>query len=326
MRTGEQVFDRKVNERRIMTNRIADGTGLVADALSQYLDGISRYGLLTAEGELRLAMAIEAGIEARRRLDDGDVTETSEQVHLERTVLDGLSARKRFIEANLRLVVTNARRYAGGNVDMLELIEEGNLGLITAVEKFDWRKGFKFSTYATWWIRQAMQRARANLGDTIRIPAAMFDILSAVRMVAEELKTKLGRNATLEEIAEESGVPIGDVKRALSLSTTVALETPVGEDGASLGDFIADDDILDPGVEVEMRMVEDVVQESLATLPDLQRRVLELRFGFLGGPPATIAKISEVTGIAEHKIPELMSEALDTLGQRLQAVEEMRAA
>ncbi len=297
----------------------------MADALGQYLDCIARCDLLNAEDEVRLAQAMEAGIAARRRLDSGTVTGSSERALLDDAVREGLRARKEFIEANLRLVVANARRYAGGNVDMLDLIEEGNLGLITAVEKFDWRKGFKFSTYATWWIRQAMQRARGNLGDSIRIPAGVFEILAAVRTAAEELRTKLGRTATAAEIAEETGVTIGDVKKALSVSTTVALETPVGEGGASLGDFIADEGALDPEAEVEMRIVEDAVRESLDTLPELHRRVLELRFGF-SGPPATIANISEVTRIPEHQVPELISEALETLAQRLEAVEEMRAA
>lgn len=308
------------------TNRLVAGTALIADALSQYLEDIGHYGLLTAEAETRLAFAMEVGNGARRSLEDGDVTEPTERARLERAVLDGISARKQFIEANLRLVVANARRYAGGKVDILELIQEGNLGLITAVEKFDWRRGFKFSTYATWWIRQAMQRARANLGDTIRIPAAVFDNLLVVRVASEELKVKLGRNATAEEIAEETGMPVGDVTRALSVSTTVALETPVGEDGASLGDFIVNEDSLDPGVEVEKRMVEDAVRESLVTLPHPQRQVLELRFGFRGGPPATLAKISEETGIPEHRIPEIMLDAINSLGPRLQSVEEMRAA
>ncbi|HSL26738.1 MAG TPA: sigma-70 family RNA polymerase sigma factor [Acidimicrobiia bacterium] len=309
-----------------MNTRLVDDRGLMADALSQYLDGIARFDLLTAGDEVRLAQAMEAGSQARRCLEAGTVAGTSERARLEGTVREGLRARKEFIEANLRLVVANARRYAGGNVDMLDLIEEGNLGLITAVEKFDWRKGFKFSTYATWWIRQAMQRAHANLGDSIRIPAGVFEILPAVRTAAEELGTKLGRTATAEEIAAQTGVATSDVVKALSIATTVALESPVGEDGASLGDFLADDDALDPAVEAEFSIVGAAVRDGLAGLPEMHRRVLELRFGFLAGPPATIAHISEVTGIPEHQVPALMAEALRTLGQRLATVEEMRAA
>jgi RNA polymerase primary sigma factor len=308
-----------------MSNRFTAGSGPLSDGLTQYLDGISRYGLLTAEDEIRLAQCMEAGNQARAHLEAGQAIAASDRADLERVVREGQRARNRFVEANLRLVVANARRYAGGNVDMLDLIEEGNLGLITAVEKFDWRKGFKFSTYATWWIRQSMQRARTNLGDSIRIPTGLFEILSAVRTSADELRAKLGRSATATEIAEESGLSLRDVMRALSVSTTVALETPVGEDGASLGDFIADDGARDPQTEVEAKIVEAAVRDSLAMLPDLHRRIVELRFGF-EGPPATIAKISEETGVPQHQVPELIAEALEPIESRLEAVEDMRAA
>jgi RNA polymerase primary sigma factor len=313
-----------------MTNRLRTGNTQVADGLSLYLDGISRYGLLTAEDEIRLAQAMEAGRQARATLEAetgqaGDGLSAAEKADLQRLVRDGQRARNRFIESNLRLVVSNARRYAGGNVDMLDLIEEGNLGLITAVEKFDWRKGFKFSTYATWWIRQAMQRARSNLGDSIRIPTGLFEILAAVRTSADDLRVKLGRAATATELAEETGLSLADVMRALAVSTSVALETPVGEDGAILGDFIADDSALDPEAEVEIKIVEEAVRDSLAILSDLHRRVVELRFGF-DGPPATIATISEATGIPQHQVPELIAEALGPIAQRLEAVEDMRAA
>ena len=178
-----------------MTNRLRTAHTQVADGLSLYLDGISRYGLLTAEDEICLAQSMEAGRQARANLEAGKPGSAAEKANLERIAREGQKARNRFIESNLRLVVSNARRYAGGNVDMLDLIEEGNLGLITAVEKFDWRKGFKFSTYATWWIRQAMQRARSNLGDSVRIPTGLFEILAAVRTSADDLRVKLGRAA-----------------------------------------------------------------------------------------------------------------------------------
>lgn len=302
----------------------------MADGLSLYLDGISRYGLLTAEDEMRLAQAMEAGQEARASLEAGKGKaatswSAAERAELERIIREGHRARNRFIESNLRLVVSNARRYAGGNVDMLDLIEEGNLGLITAVEKFDWRKGFKFSTYATWWIRQAMQRARSNLGDSIRIPTGLFEILAAVRTSADDLRVKLGRSATAIELAEETGLSLSDVMRALGVSTSVALETPIGEDGAMLGDLIADENALDPEAEVEIKIVEEAVRDSLSILSDLHRRVVELRFGF-DGPPATIATISEAIGIPQHQIPELIAEALVPIAQRLEAVEDMRAA
>ena len=299
---------------------------LTTDILSQYLAGLGKYDLLTADDEVRLAQAIEAGHEARRRLEAGRVDGSAERVRLERAVRLGDKSRRRFIEANLRLVVANARRYAGNNIDMVDLIQEGNLGLMTAVERFDWRKGFKFSTYATWWIRQALQRARANLGDSIRIPAGVFDILPTVRTAAEELRPKLGRSATAAEIAEETGIDTREVKKALLVGTTVALETPVGDDGAQLGDLIADADALDPEREVEQRIVEEALVRNLATLSDLQRRTLALRFGLENGQPETMARISEMTGLPEHRLSGFISETLQTLSEKLKAVEEMRVA
>jgi len=301
-----------------------EGGGLIRDALGQYLERIGRFDLLTAEDEVRLAQAMETGIEARRALEAG--ASGGERARLAEAIEEGCRARQRFIESNLRLVVANSRRYAGGQVDMLDLIAEGNLGLITAVEKFDWRKGFKFSTYATWWIRQAMQRANVNLAASIRIPAGIFEIVPAVRAAADQLRTKLGRVATWEEIAEETGLSLADVERVMSLATTVALETPVGEDGATVGDFMADYEARNPEAEAELRILEHAVQESLDVLPERQRGILELRFGFTGEAPATIARISEVTGIPAHQLPALVSEALATLAELLEPVEDMWAA
>ena len=306
---------------------VTDDAGrLTTDLLSQYLAGVGSHELLTAEDEVRLAQLMEAGKEAARRLDEDDVAGQQQRRDLDRAVREGRTARSRFVEANLRLVVANARRYAGAGVDMLDLIQEGNLGLITAVEKFDWRKGFKFSTYATWWIRQAMQRARANLGETIRIPAGVFDLIPVVRSAAEELRNKLGRQATVDEISKESGIEIADVERVLSVVTTVALETPVGDDGASLGEFIADDEAVDPELEVEQRIVEGALRKSMTALPEIHRRVLELRFGFGGAAPAMITRIADVVGIPEHQVRETIAEALAVLARDLEAIQDMRAA
>jgi RNA polymerase primary sigma factor len=305
---------------------LVDETGrLTSDSLSQYLAGIGGRALLTAEGEVRLAQAMEAGTEARATLDAG-VKDASERVRLQRAVIEGARARQEFIEANLRLVVSNARLYAGPNVEMLDLIQEGNLGLIRAVEKFDWRKGFKFSTYATWWIRQALQRARADQSDSIHIPSALFDILPVVRGAADELRTKLGRPATPAEISDLTGVAIAEIEKALSVATTVALETPIGEDGALLGDFITDSEAIDPHTEVEYRILEETLRSSLAHLPDLHRQVLELRFGFTDGAPAAFSTVANVTGVPEGEVRELVTEALALLSADLRSVEDMRAA
>jgi len=268
---------------------------------------------------------MEAGVEARLALDEG-VSDPAERARLERVARDGQRARQDFIQANLRLVVSNARLYSGAKVDMLDLIQEGNLGLIRAVEKFDWRKGFKFSTYATWWIRQALQRARADQSDAIRIPSALFDIPPVVRGAAEDLRAKLDRAPTNEEIADVTGIALGDVDKALSVATTVALESPIGEDGALLGDFIADTDAVDPSTEVEQRIVEERLRQSLAHLPDLHRQVLELRFGFGDGAPAAFSTVSNITGVPEAEVRELVAEALVLLAADLRAVEDMVAA
>jgi RNA polymerase sigma factor (sigma-70 family) len=324
----ELTFDLVVQNQRNSRNgtKLVDERGrMTSDSLSQYLAGIGEHDLLTAEDEVRLAQAMEAGSEAIRRLESGDF-DVVERPRLERIVRAGRRARQDFIQANLRLVVSNARLYSGTNVDMLDLIQEGNLGLIRAVEKFDWRKGFKFSTYATWWIRQALQRARAEHSDSIRIPTALFDILPMVRTAADELRTKLGRAATAEEIAEVTGVDRREVERALSVATTVALETPVGEDGALLGDFIMDSEAPDPAAMTEQKIVEEAVRESLAALPEPHRRALELRFGLEDGTPAAFSTVAAQTGLAEHEVRDLVTEALALLAAELRAVEDMRAA
>jgi RNA polymerase primary sigma factor len=308
-------------------SRAVDERGrITSDLVSQYLEEISRYALLSADEEVLLAQAIEAGVKARTRLESGEVRSRSERAELERAVRDGERARSRFIESNLRLVVSNARRYVGDGLSMLDLIQEGNLGLITAVERFDWRKGFKFSTYATWWIRQAMQRARATLSNTVRLPAALFDILPVVRGTAETLRSQLGRSPSPEEISEQTGIDVADVEKALAVSTTVALEAPVGEDGAELGDFVWDDEASDPYQDVETQILHQAVRASLEQLPELSRRVIELRFGLGDAPPATMGSIAEAVGIAEHKIKEIIDEATDRLAGVLAPVEDMRAA
>jgi len=307
--------------------RAIDESGLITtDLVSQYLEEISRYDLLTADEEVVLAQAIEAGVDARRRLDAEEAGSAPERSELGQTARSGELARRRFIEGNLRLVVANARRYVGDGVSMLDLIQEGNLGLITAVERFDWRKGFKFSTYATWWIRQAMQRARANLSNTVRLPAALFDILPTVRGTAELLKSQLGRSPTPEEISEQTGIDVDDVVKALAVGTTVALDAPVGEDGAELGDFIWDEEASDPYQDVETQILQQAVRASLEQLPELSRRVVELRFGLGETPPATMGSIAEIVGVPEHKIKEIIDEATVSLADVLAPIEDMRAA
>ncbi|HUG32369.1 MAG TPA: sigma-70 family RNA polymerase sigma factor [Acidimicrobiia bacterium] len=305
-------------------NRVDSST---ADLLGQYLAGIGNYELLDADDEVRLAQLMEAGDEARRRLESGDKLSSEERTRLEGKAARSESARRQFVEANLRLVVANARRYAGNDLEMLDLIQEGNLGLITAVEKFDWRRGFKFSTYATWWIRQAMQRARANMSDSIRLPARLHDFVPPVRAAAEKLHSELGRAPTPEQISEETGIEVEDVEDALRVGTTVALESPVGEDGAMLADFIADVTALQPDAEVEQSLVEEALRDALASLPPLQRRAVEVRYGLdEGGAPSTLARVAIEIDVPEHQVKPIIDEALQGLSERLQRFEDMRAA
>lgn len=304
--------------------RDRDTRQLNTDQLGQYLEEIGRYDLLTAEDEVRLAQAMEAAVEARLALEENP--KHRERVALERAIREGVKARERFVQSNLRLVVANARRYAGGKVSMSDLIQEGNLGLITAVEKFDWRKGFKFSTYATWWVRQAMQRALSNLGDDIRIPTGLFDIIPTVLRADEALRPKLGRAPTPEEIAAETGLEISEVERALSVPTSVALQTPVGEEGATLGEFIADEDAVDPSEEVQALIVAETVRDELGRLDEQARTAIELRFGMTGEAPATVASIARIIGRPEHQVRQLIAETMEALAAALAHVDGMQAA
>jgi RNA polymerase sigma factor (sigma-70 family) len=296
----------------------------VLDALGQYMDGLDRARLLTAEDEVELAQAMEQGAEARDRLEAG-VADEAERERLQSLVAQGDRARERFIEANLRLVVSNARRYANSDIEMLDLIQEGNLGLITAVERFDWRRGFKFSTYATWWIRQAMQRARATLG-TIRIPSGVYEVLPAVRTATDQLRVELGRTPTADELAEHTGLSLNDVERALAVAGTVSIDMPVGEDGATLGEFLRDDRAEDPELAAEAVTLTEAVGAALSALPATHRTVVGLRFGIDSGSPATLAQITDATGLSQRQVGAILRECVDTLRDKLQAVEDLRVA
>jgi RNA polymerase primary sigma factor len=304
------VVDRTRRERE--RNKLTDERGrLTTDLVSQYLSSIGEYELLTAELEVELAQKIEAGEDAQVRLDEGDYKGKTEEIELKRFVRLGRQAKDDFLTANLRLVVANARRYSNtSGIDFLDLIQEGNLGLIRAVEKFDWRKGFKFSTYATWWIRQAITRAIADKSRTVRIPVHLHDTLFAVRGAQASLKAELGRNPKPNEIAEEAGVTVDKVELALGVASTVSLEQPVGEDGAQLGDFIEDGDAVDPLRVTEELDIADSLRCSIARLPDREERILALRYGFLDGVPRTLEEIGEEFNLTRERIRQLEKLAL----------------
>jgi RNA polymerase primary sigma factor len=293
-------------------NKLTDERGrLTTDLVSQYLTAIGEYDLLTAEQEVEFAQKIEAGEAAQTRLDEKDYENRSELMELRRKARHGKQAKDAFLTANLRLVVANARRYANtSGIDFLDLIQEGNLGLIRAVEKFDWRKGFKFSTYATWWIRQAITRAIADKSRTVRIPVHLHDTLAAVRAAQASLKAELGRDPRPDEIAEEAGVTVDKVELALGVADTVSLEQPVGEDGAQLGDFIEDEDAVDPVRVTEEMDIADSLRKSIDRLPTREGRILGLRYGFLDGVPRTLEEIGEEFNLTRERIRQLEKLAL----------------
>jgi RNA polymerase primary sigma factor len=326
---GDKVLDRAVREREeakerierdTLTrsrrekdrNKLTDERGrLTTDLVSQYLTAIGEYELLTAEKEVDYAQKIEAGQDALAKLEAGKFDGKVEEMALRRKVRHGREAKDAFLTANLRLVVANARRYANtSGIDFLDLIQEGNLGLIRAVEKFDWRKGFKFSTYATWWIRQAITRAIADKSRTVRIPVHLHDTLAAVRAAQASLKAELGREPRPEEIAEEAGVNVDKVELALGVADTVSLEQPVGEDGAQLGDFIEDEDAVDPVRVTEELDIANSLRKSIDRLPDREGRILALRYGFYDGVPRTLEEIGEEFNLTRERIRQLEKLAL----------------
>jgi RNA polymerase primary sigma factor len=293
-------------------NKLTDERGrLTTDLVSQYLTAIGEYELLTAEKEVDYAQKIEAGQDALEKLEKAAFKGKAEEMMLRRRVRHGREAKDAFLTANLRLVVANARRYANtSGIDFLDLIQEGNLGLIRAVEKFDWRKGFKFSTYATWWIRQAITRAIADKSRTVRIPVHLHDTLAAVRAAQASLKAELGREPRPEEIAEEAGVNVDKVELALNVADTVSLEQPVGEDGAQLGDFIEDEDAVDPVRVTEELDIANSLRKSIERLPDREGRILALRYGFYDGVPRTLEEIGEEFNLTRERIRQLEKLAL----------------
>ncbi|MGI6609178.1 MAG: RNA polymerase sigma factor RpoD [Limnochordia bacterium] len=266
---------------------LPEGVGL-DDHVRMYLKEIGRVPLLTAEEEVELAKRIEMGEEEARR---------------------GLA------EANLRLVVSIAKRYLGRGMLLLDLIQEGNLGLIKAVEKFDYRKGYKFSTYATWWIRQAITRAIADQARTIRIPVHMVETINKLTRISRQLLQELGREPTPEEIAEEMDLPVERVREIMKIAQEpVSLETPIGEEEDShLGDFIEDQDALAPAEAASFLMLKEQLEEVLDTLTPREERVLRLRFGLDDGRTRTLEEVGQVFGVTRERIRQIEAKALRKL-------------
>ena len=300
-------------------NADAGVTMLTGDPVRMYLKEIGKVPLLTAAEEIDLAMKIEAGVAATEELDraedEGIELERREKRRLGRIEQVGIDAKQQLIEANLRLVVSIAKRYVGRGMLFLDLIQEGNLGLIRAVEKFDYTKGFKFSTYATWWIRQAITRAIADQARTIRIPVHMVETINKLVRIQRQLLQELGREPSPEEIVKEMGLPAERVREIQKISQEpVSLETPIGEEEDSqLGDFIEDDAAVVPPDAASFSMLQEQLSKVLDGLAERERKVISLRFGLEDGHPRTLEEVGREFGVTRERIRQIESKTLAKL-------------
>jgi len=296
---------------------VPDGIS-IEDPVRMYLKEIGKVPLLTADQEIDLAKAMEAGIDAEKELaeDEGkNKLSDARKKELNAIIYEGEEAKKRLAEANLRLVVSIAKRYVGRGMLFLDLIQEGNLGLIKAVEKFDFRKGFKFSTYATWWIRQAITRAIADQARTIRIPVHMVETINKLIRVSRQLLQELGREPLPEEVAKEMNMPVERVREILKISQEpVSLETPIGEEEDShLGDFIQDDNVPVPADAAAFTLLKEQLVEVLGTLTEREQKVLRLRFGLDDGRARTLEEVGKEFNVTRERIRQIEAKALRKL-------------
>ena len=294
----------------------------VEDPVRMYLKEIGKVPLLSADEEIELAQNMEDGAVATEKINvlkgriDGASEEIKEEIKtLQRDVDKGADAKKRLAEANLRLVVSIAKRYVGRGMLFLDLIQEGNLGLIKAVEKFDYKKGYKFSTYATWWIRQAITRAIADQARTIRIPVHMVETINKLIRVSRQLLQELGREPSPEEIAKEMNMPVERVREILKISQEpVSLETPIGEEEDShLGDFIKDDNVPVPADAAAFTLLKEQLEEVLGTLTEREQKVLTLRFGLEDGRARTLEEVGKEFNVTRERIRQIEAKALRKL-------------
>ncbi|MFF4338327.1 sigma-70 family RNA polymerase sigma factor [Kitasatospora sp. NPDC001540] len=292
-----------------------EGTGPAADLLRQYLREIGRIRLLTAVEEVELARAIEAGLFAEEALDRFPDADERLLGDLDRLVVLGRIAKRRLIEANLRLVVSVAKRYVGRGLTLLDLVQEGNLGLIRAVEKFDYARGYKFSTYATWWIRQAMSRALADQARTIRVPVHVVELINRVLRVQRALLQERGVEPTAAEVGEALQLSPERVREVLKLAQEpVSLHTPVGEeDDIALGDLIEDADAASPAESAAFLLLREHLEAVLATLGERERQVVQLRYGLDDGRPRTLEEIGHLFGVTRERIRQIEAKTLGKL-------------
>lgn len=284
------------------------------DTIGLYLKEVSRVPLLTAEEEVELAQRIERGRMAREELARGNVN-TRRRHELRRLIEDGWAAREHLITANSRLVISVAKKYMGRGVPFLDLIQEGNIGLIRATKKFDYRRGHKFSTYATWWIRQAVTRAIADQGRTIRVPVHMGDQINKLLRIQHQLTQRLGREPSVDELAEALNVPPKKVENMIQVARRpLSLETPTDEeDDSVLGDFIEDDEAPPPDETATYNLLREHLEEVLNTLPPREVRILQLRYGLLDGQAYTLEEVGRKMGVTRERVRQIEAQALSRL-------------
>ncbi|HLR48699.1 MAG TPA: sigma-70 family RNA polymerase sigma factor [Corynebacterium sp.] len=286
-----------------------------ADLVRVYLNGIGKTALLSAEDEVELAQAIEIGLYAEYKLNTAEKLTRAEKRDMKILVKEGKKARSHLLEANLRLVVSLAKRYTGRGMPLLDLIQEGNLGLIRAMEKFDYAKGFKFSTYATWWIRQAITRGMADQSRTIRLPVHLVEQVNKLSRIKREMYQSLGREATNEELSEESGIEENKIEMLLRQSRDpVSLDMPVGADEeAPLGDFIEDAEATDAETAVVASMRHSDIRDVIGTLEQREQDVIRLRYGLDDGVPRTLDQIGRKFGLSRERVRQIEREVMAKL-------------
>jgi RNA polymerase primary sigma factor len=324
---GVEIIEAPVEEPDELPRAERDGGRRAAtgDLVRIYLREIGRVPLLTAQDEVDLAKSIEAGLFAEEKLQAAspssappanarDAGRGAQLAELAMLAAEGMHAKQRLIEANLRLVVSIAKRYIGRGLVFLDLIQEGNLGLIRAVEKFDYTKGYKFSTYATWWIRQAITRAIADQARTIRIPVHMVETINKMARIQRQLHQDLGREATPDEIAAEMGLSTERVAEIQRIAQEpVSLQSPIGEEDSDLGDFIEDADAVVPMEAAAFIMLQDQLEQVLDNLTIREQRIIQLRFGLTDGHPRTLEEVGREFGVTRERIRQIESKTLAKL-------------
>jgi len=311
----EDAFTLKASEEDDAPAQTVMTAGATADPVKDYLKQIGRVALLNAELEVELATRVEAGLFAEAKLKDEKKLEKKLKRELEWLVEDGKRAKNHLLEANLRLVVSLAKRYTGRGMLFLDLIQEGNLGLIRAVEKFDYTKGYKFSTYATWWIRQAITRAMADQARTIRIPVHMVEVINKLARVQRQMLQDLGREPTPEELAKELDMTPEKVVEVQKYGREpISLHTPLGEEGDSeFGDLIEDSEAVVPADAVSFTLLQEQLHSVLDTLSEREAGVVAMRFGLTDGQPKTLDEIGKVYGVTRERIRQIESKTMSKL-------------